>query len=207
MPKIITLSDSVETLILSQDVTALPGSAGTAIASSAASSAVTIANTSPSAQVEYKLNAGTWIRLNRSAGIAITANLASDVIYLRRATYDGGLASVECSIDGAVASLGGGGTTAVATAVTSTSTLLASTLGQIVPVNSASAVILTLPSASTAFSANPFGLIVLIQLGVGVPTFAAGGSDTLRSTSGVPPCVQYGMIAAQVISSTEWALA
>jgi hypothetical protein len=97
--------------------------------------------------------------------------------------------------------------TAVATVVTATSTLLASTLGQIVPVNSASNVTLTLPSSAAAFAANPFGLIVISQLGVGVPTFAPGGSDFLRATSGVPACVQYGMIAAQVISSTEWALA
>jgi hypothetical protein len=102
---------------------------------------------------------------------------------------------------------GSGGSTAVATAVATTSTLLASTLGQIVPVNSASNVILTLPSASAAFLVNPFGLIVISQVGVGVPTFAPGGSDSLRATSGIPACVQYGMIAAQVISATEWALA
>jgi hypothetical protein len=102
---------------------------------------------------------------------------------------------------------GSGGTTAVAATVTSTSTLLLSTLGQIVPVNSASNVILTLPSASLAFAASPFALIVLSQLGVGVPVFAQNVSDTLRSTSGIPVCVQYGMIAAQVISPTEWVLA
>jgi hypothetical protein len=102
---------------------------------------------------------------------------------------------------------GSGGSTVVAATVTATGILQASTLGQIIPVNSATNVTLTLPPAAAAFAANPFGLIVLSQLGVGVPSFQAGGSDSLRATSGIPACVQYGMAAAQVISSTEWALA
>jgi hypothetical protein len=99
------------------------------------------------------------------------------------------------------------GSAFVGATVTSTSTLPATALGSITPVNSAAAVTLTLPSAATAFSNNPFGLLIISQLGAGVPSFAAGGGDFLRSTSGVPTSVQYGMIAAQVISATEWALA
>jgi hypothetical protein len=95
----------------------------------------------------------------------------------------------------------------VGSTVTATGTLALSALGAVTPVNSASATVQTLPSASTAFAANAYGLVVLSQKGAGAPTFAPAGSDLLRATSGIPASVQYGMIAAQVISSTEWALA
>ena len=91
--------------------------------------------------------------------------------------------------------------------ITATSTLAASALGALTPVNAASATVQTLPPASAAWAASPYGLVVLSIKGVGIPTFAAGAGDTLRSTAGIPAGVQYGMIAAQVISPTEWALA
>jgi hypothetical protein len=163
-----------------------------------------------------------------TGGGAYVAPAVPPVINNARVKTSGGVSTI---IDDAGNTVSSGGGTAVATAttlglvkgagiaadgtlvagvgttVTATGTLPASALGVTTPVNSAAAVTLTLPSAATAFSANPFGLIVISQLGVGVPTFAAGAGDTLRATSGIPACVQYGMIAAQVISSTEWALA
>lgn len=95
----------------------------------------------------------------------------------------------------------------VGTTVTATGILPLSALGAVTPVNSTSATVQTLPSAASAFAANPYGLIVLSQKGTGAPTFAPAGSDLLRATSGIAASVQYGMIAAQVISATEWALA
>lgn len=102
------------------------------------------------------------------------------------------------------ASVGGD---SVATTVTATSTLPASALGAITPINAASATVQTLPPAAAAWASNPYGLVVLSIKGAGIPTFSAGAGDTLRATSGIAAGVQYGMIAAQIISATEWALA
>lgn len=91
--------------------------------------------------------------------------------------------------------------------VTGTGILPANSLGALVPYNSSSNGTLTLPDAATAWATEPYGLVVVSQKGTGIPSFAAAGSDTLRATSGVGACVQYGMCAAQIISATEWALA
>lgn len=101
------------------------------------------------------------------------------------------------------ATLGG----VAAATVTATGTLPPSSLGLVTPVNAASAVVLTLPDAATSWAALPYGLVLVSQKGVGIPTFAPAGTDLLRATSGVAPSVQYSMIAAQIISATEWALA
>ena len=95
----------------------------------------------------------------------------------------------------------------VDTTVTASGTLPITALGRITPVDAAGSTTQTLPSAATAWALKPFGVVVLVQRGAGVPSFAAGGGDTLRATSGIGACVQYGMIAAQVQSATEWALA
>ncbi len=95
----------------------------------------------------------------------------------------------------------------VDTTVTASGTLPITALGRITPVNAAGATTQTLPSAATAWALKPYGVVVLVQRGAGVPSFAAGGGDTLRATSGIGACVQYGMIGAQVQSATEWALA
>lgn len=95
----------------------------------------------------------------------------------------------------------------VGTTVTATGDLPDSALGAITPYSSGSDGTLTLPDAATAWATQPYGLVVVSQKGTGTPSFAAGGSDTLRATSGVAACVQYGMCAAQIISATEWALA
>jgi len=103
--------------------------------------------------------------------------------------------------------VGGNSTPAPGTTVTATGTLPASSLGTITPVNAASATVQTLPPAAAAWASNPYGLVVLSIKGAGIPTFAAGAGDTLRATSGIAGGVQYGMIAAQIVSATEWALA
>lgn len=105
--------------------------------------------------------------------------------------------------DGTTFPLGG----RVGATVTASGTLPASALGAVTPYNSSSSGTLTLPDAATAWATQPYGLVVVSQKGTGVPSFSAGGSDTLRATSGVAACVQYGMCAAQIISATEWALA
>lgn len=99
------------------------------------------------------------------------------------------------------------GTGPVRTAVTATGVLAITALGAITPVNAAGATLQTLPDAATAFALMPYGLVVLSQKGAGAPTFTPAGSDVLRATSGVAASVQYGMIAAQIVSATEWALA
>lgn len=91
--------------------------------------------------------------------------------------------------------------------LTGSITLTTAAFGAVTPYNSGSSGTLTLPDAATCWALKPYGLVVVTQKGTGVPSFAAGGSDTLRATSGVAACVQYGMCAAQVISATEWALA
>lgn len=91
--------------------------------------------------------------------------------------------------------------------VTATSQLPSTALGKRMAVNSASATVQTLPPAAAAFAASPYGVVTLVQLGTGAPTFAAGAGDTLRATAGVAASVQYAAIQARVISSTEWALA
>lgn len=113
-------------------------------------------------------------------------------------------AEVDANFDNLNAAVSGAG---IATTVTATSTLPDSALGKITPVNAAGATTQTLPSAATAWAADPYGLVVLAIKGAGIPVFAAGGGDTLHATSGIPAGVQYGMMAAQVISATEWALA
>lgn len=93
-------------------------------------------------------------------------------------------------------------------AITATGSLPANALNAITPYNSSSGGVLTLPPAAAAWASSPYGLVVVSQKGTGAASFAAGGSDTLRATSGIATSsVQYGMIAAQIISATEWALA
>lgn len=103
--------------------------------------------------------------------------------------------------------IGMSGIPAVRSTLTTNATLTTAALGSITPFNSGSSATLTLPDAATCWALFPYGLVVVAIKGAGIPTFAAGGSDTLRATSGVAAGVQYGMIAAQVISATEWALA
>lgn len=91
--------------------------------------------------------------------------------------------------------------------ISNSSVLPASALGTVTPIDAPLATTQTLPPASAAWLARPYGIVVLFQRGVGTPSFAVAGGDILRTTAGVPPCVQYGMCAAQVISLTEWALA
>lgn len=95
----------------------------------------------------------------------------------------------------------------VGIALTATGVLPIGALNAITPYNSAGAGILSLPDAAIAWKFQPYGLVVVSQVGAGAVSFAASGSDTLRATSGISTnSVQYGMIAAQIISATEWAL-
>ena len=137
--------------------------------------------------------------------VAVASNSGSSVAWTRKDTVvtmnDDGTSLV--SGDGTTFPLGG----RVGATVTASGTLPASALGAVTPYNSSSSGTLTLPDAATAWATQPYGLVVVSQKGTGVPSFSAGGSDTLRATSGVAACVQYGMCAAQIISATEWALA
>jgi hypothetical protein len=100
MAKKITIQAEVETTTLSVAVTSTPGSAGIAIASSVMSSAVTLTNTSLACDAQYKVGAGSWVELERNQGIELPISLASTQVYLRRTALDGGLCSVDVSIDG-----------------------------------------------------------------------------------------------------------
>jgi hypothetical protein len=139
--------------------------------------------------------------------VAVASNSGSSVAWTRKDTV------VTTSSDGTSLVSGDGtellpiGAGLVDTTVTATGTLPITALGRITPVNATGSTTQTLPSAATAWALKPYGVVVLVQRGAGVPSFAAGGGDTLRATSGIGACVQYGMIAAQVQSATEWALA
>jgi hypothetical protein len=91
--------------------------------------------------------------------------------------------------------------------LTANSVLTIPSLKAITPVNSATATVQTLPNAAEAFATYPYGVVILAQSGVGAPSFAPAGSDILHATAGVAASVQYGVIAARIISPTEWALA
>ena len=98
--------------------------------------------------------------------------------------------------------------TLVGTTVVATGVLPLAALGAVTPYNSASPGTLSLPDAATAWALSPYGIVVISQKAAGVASFAASGSDSLRVTAGLANAsVQYGMIAAQIISATEWALA
>ncbi len=100
MAKKIQISADVEVTPLTVAVTAAPGSAGVAVAYSLASSAVTVTNTSLACDVQYKVDSGAWMELERNDGKELQINLASSALYLRRVGLDGGLATVCLSIDG-----------------------------------------------------------------------------------------------------------
>lgn len=90
--------------------------------------------------------------------------------------------------------------------LTASSTLSLARMDALTPVDAAGATTHTLPSAALSWAMRPFGILILVQKGVGVPSFAAAAGDTLRTPVGVTACVQYGMTAAQVFSATEWTL-
>lgn len=139
--------------------------------------------------------------------VAVASNSGSSVAWTRKDTVVTTDSTGTSLVSGAGTELLPIGAGLVDTTVTATGTLPITALGRITPVNAAGATTQTLPSAATAWALKPYGLVVLVQRGAGVPSFAAGGGDTLRATSGIGACVQYGMIGAQVQSATEWALA
>lgn len=101
MPKNnITITAEVESTPLAVAVTGAPGSAGVALAHSAASSSLLMTNNSTAAAIQYKIGTGPWETLVRQAGVTLPTNLAVTPLYLRRGTYDGGVATVDLVIDG-----------------------------------------------------------------------------------------------------------
>ena len=139
--------------------------------------------------------------------VAVASNSGSSVAWTRKDTVITTDSTGTSLVSGDGTELLPIGAGLVDTTVTATGTLPITALGRITPVNAAGSTTQTLPSAATAWALKPYGVVVLVQRGAGVPSFAAGGGDTLRATSGIGACVQYGMIAAQVQSATEWALA
>ena len=92
----------------------------------------------------------------------------------------------------------------VATTLTGAATLPLSAMNCMTPVNTASAVALTLPPASEAFALQPFGVIMVFVLGNGVPTFTAAGSDTIGTNANAAAGVKNSIMAMMVKSATEW---
>lgn len=103
MTKKVSIKADVDTTTLSVSVIAVPGSAGTLVAFAGASSKVTISNTSTAGSLQYRVNAGSWVGLNRDDGIELAINLLTDMLYLRRSSYEGGAVLAQLIIDGAVA--------------------------------------------------------------------------------------------------------
>lgn len=98
MAKQISITAEVETTPLTVAVTGAPGGAGVAVPYSSASSNVTIANLG--ADVQYKVGSGAWVEMEKQDGVTLPINLAATTLSFRRATLDGGAASVELAIDG-----------------------------------------------------------------------------------------------------------
>lgn len=81
-------------------------------------------------------------------------------------------------------------------------TLTGEDVDTIVICNSASAVVLTIPTdAVGGFSSR--ATIGLYQAGAGASSFAAGGSVTLRGTA--PTIAQYGTMGIVRVGANEWA--
>lgn len=115
--KKISLSAEVDITPLAVQVTGAPGGAGVAVAYSTASSAVILTNTSSIANIQYKIDAGTWTDLTRQSGISFAINFAASVLYLRRTSLEGGDEYAHLAIEAvpvlkagvSALSLGGGG--------------------------------------------------------------------------------------------------
>lgn len=89
---------TMETTTLMVAVTGAPGGAGVAVSNSVASSSVVVTNTSNGAALQYKAGAGAWLMLVPSEGIELPIDLSTTALLLRRARYDGGLASAQLVI-------------------------------------------------------------------------------------------------------------
>ena len=85
-----------------------PGSAGRALESTAATSAVTLANTSHAVTLEFCINNGVWSRLDGSCSLTLQLNLAIDVIRVRRTVWEGGAVYLAVQVDALSASASGG---------------------------------------------------------------------------------------------------
>lgn len=99
MTRIISVVGSVDSTVVNASITAAPGSAGTALAYTNQSSAVTLVNTSASAGFEYKVNTGSWVFVGRGAGMSIAIDLSRDKLYFRQTSNDVTNTTVELSID------------------------------------------------------------------------------------------------------------
>lgn len=100
MTKIVRIAATVEETTLPVDVTGVPGGAGVAVAYTTKSTAVTVSNNSLGADVQYKIGSGSWLDLERGCGADVAINFSATSLYLRRATLDGGPASVSLNIEG-----------------------------------------------------------------------------------------------------------
>lgn len=89
--------------------------------------------------------------------------------------------------------------------VTGASTLVSSDIGKTLRVNSASSVTLTIPTDATAGWTNDT-IVSAYQVGAGSISFAAASGVTLRSPSGIPSSVQYGIVSALRVGPNEWTL-
>lgn len=80
--------------------------------------------------------------------------------------------------------------------------LVGSDVDTIVKCNSASPVVLTIPTDAVGGFSGPVA-IGLYQAGAGAASFAAGGSVTLRGTA--PTIAQYGSMGIWRVGANEWA--
>lgn len=89
--------------------------------------------------------------------------------------------------------------------ITTNSNLTIGDVGNTIRVNSATAVVLTIPNDTTvAWSGDT--ILSAYQQGVGTVSFAAGSGVTLRTPSGLPTAVQYSIASAMRVSANEWVL-
>jgi lysophospholipase L1-like esterase len=76
------------------DVTDGPTGAGTSFGYATPTAAVMLANMHQGLTVEYKVNDGSWVRLDGSAGVELQLNMAADMLRVRRTTLGGGAITV-----------------------------------------------------------------------------------------------------------------
>lgn len=99
MATIVNITGTVNQSVVKATVNAAPGSAGTALAYTAASSLATIVNTSATAAFEYQVNSNGWKYAKPNTGGQEAVNFQTDTLSFRQTSDDLSLTTVEITID------------------------------------------------------------------------------------------------------------
>jgi hypothetical protein len=138
--------------------------------------------------------------------ISISGDTMSGALYLNADPTLSGQASNKHYVDSSITSLSGAVTTIAINTPTSGYTLALSDASNLVDMNSASAMVLTVPKNSVV--AFPVGTVVAIrQKGAGQVTITpVDGTVTLNSANGLKTSAQYAMVSILQVSTNVWAV-